>query len=96
MRFTVALIGFAGMALAAPEEDRVTYLPEMGYFDKYAVYSGYVDIPATGKKSLHYMFVQSQNAPSTDPLIIWFNGGPGCSSMLGWAQEHGPYVVPDG
>jgi hypothetical protein len=96
MRFTVALIGFAGMALAAPEEDRVTYLPEMGYFDKYAVYSGYVDIPATGKKSLHYMFLHSQNAPSTDPLIIWFNGGPGCSSMLGWAQEHGPFVVPDG
>lgn len=45
---------------------------------------------------LHYMFVESQNDPATDPLIIWFNGGPGCSSMLGWAQEHGPWVMKNG
>jgi len=45
---------------------------------------------------LHYMFVESQNDPATDPLIIWFNGGPGCCSMIGWAQEHGPWVMKNG
>ena len=54
-------------------------------------------IPITGtQKSLHYVAALSQKDWSKDPVIVWFNGGPGCSSMLGWTQEHGPYVVEDG
>lgn len=82
-------------AFAAPEEDRVVSLPDMAVFDTYPVYSGYLEIQGT-TKMLHYMFVESQADPSTDPLLIWFNGGPGCSSMLGWSQEHGPYVIESG
>ena len=45
------------------------------------MYSGYLDVSAT--KKLHYWFVQSQNDPATDPVVVWMNGGPGCSSMEG-------------
>jgi len=47
------------------------------------MYSGYLDI--AGGKHLHYIFVESETTPATAPVVFWFNGGPGCSSMLGFA-----------
>lgn len=56
------------------------------------MFSGYLDIPNSLGKSLHYMFVESQNNPEKDPLVLWLNGGPGCSSLDGFYYEHGPYL----
>lgn len=41
------------------------------------------------------MFVESLSKPSTDPVIFWFDGGPGISSMVGLFKGLGPlYQVP--
>ena len=81
---SLLIFSFSGNARAAPEEDRVFELPHMAKFDDWAFYSGYLPTTLYGQ-SLHYLFVESQNSPEDDPLIIWFNGGPGCSSMIGFA-----------
>lgn len=42
-------------------------------------------------KNLWYYFVESEKNPSKDPVVLWLNGGPGCSSMDGFVYEHGPF-----
>ena len=78
---------------AAPEADLVQSLPDAPAFDT-PTYSGYLTVTET--KKLHYMFAESMHDPANDPVIIWFNGGPGCSSMLGFMQENGPRIIDDG
>lgn len=52
--------------------------------------NGYLQIrPDEGH--LFFWYHPSQNDPSKDPLIIWLQGGPGCSSMMGLFFENGPY-----
>jgi len=57
-------------------------------------YSGYLHIG--DGKHLHYMFFASQGSPQKDPVVAWYNGGPGCSSLEGGFQESGPYWTTTG
>ncbi|RCN31543.1 serine carboxypeptidase [Ancylostoma caninum] len=42
-------------------------------------------------------FVESQNNPATDPVLVWLTGGPGCSGLSALLTEWGPFMVnPDG
>ena len=39
------------------------------------------------------MFVESENDPTTDPVVVWTNGGPGAASYFGLMTEVGPLYL---
>ncbi|XP_036007614.1 lysosomal protective protein [Fundulus heteroclitus] len=78
---------------AAPAADEITFLPGLQKQPSFRQFSGYLNL-ADGKH-LHYWFVESQNKPAADPVVLWLNGGPGCSSLDGLLTEHGPFLIQD-
>nr|KAF6329790.1 cathepsin A [Myotis myotis] len=80
---------------AAPDQDEIQCLPGLAKQPSFRQYSGY--LRGSGSKHLHYWFVESQKDPKSSPVVLWLNGGPGCSSLDGFLTEHGPFLVqPDG
>ncbi len=59
------------------------------------VWSGFLSTSSANRK-LHYLFVESASKSSNTPVILWLNGGPGCSSLIGFLQEIGPYYLQEG
>lgn len=57
-----------------------------------SVYTGYLDVDQ-GAKHLFFYFFESRRHPETDDVMMWINGGPGCSAALGLLFEHGPCSI---
>ncbi|ETV95877.1 hypothetical protein H310_10915 [Aphanomyces invadans] len=58
----------------------------------FAMYAGRMPLPSNGQE-MFYWYVESKEDPDSDPLVLWLNGGPGCSSLGGFFTELGPFVV---
>ncbi|XP_033113380.1 lysosomal protective protein-like [Anneissia japonica] len=97
----ILVVGLAGVFSAGlglrggkgSNPDEVLSLPGLAVQPKFKHYSGY--LKASGTKKLHYWFVESQFEPETDPVVLWMNGGPGCSSLDGLLSELGPFHLRD-
>ncbi|XP_022925208.1 serine carboxypeptidase 1-like [Cucurbita moschata] len=83
---------------AAPANSAVTHLPGFTAGDFPSKHhSGYINIDGgSSGKRLFYYFVTSQRSPAADPVVLWLNGGPGCSSFDGFVYEHGPFNFGEG
>ncbi|KAL3515254.1 hypothetical protein ACH5RR_022156 [Cinchona calisaya] len=73
--------------------DKITTLPGQPNGVNFDQYSGYVTVDPKAGRALFYYFAESQKS-STKPLVLWLNGGPGCSSIgSGAMTELGPFRV---
>ncbi|KAL1213364.1 Serine carboxypeptidase-like 47 [Cardamine amara subsp. amara] len=57
-------------------------------------YAGYYTLPRSKSAKMFYFFFESRNN-STDPVVIWLSGGPGCSSSVALFYENGPFTISE-
>jgi serine carboxypeptidase-like clade 2 len=71
--------------------DQITNLPGLSDSINFNQYAGYVTVDQSHGRKLFYWFVESQRNPASDKVVLWLNGGPGCSSLGGLFEENGPF-----
>ncbi|CAO1600968.1 hypothetical protein XANCAGTX0491_004638 [Xanthoria calcicola] len=54
-------------------------------------WAGQIPIPGVADDQLFFWLFQAENHDASRNLIIWLNGGPGCSSLTGLTYENGPF-----
>ncbi|KAK4451899.1 carboxypeptidase [Podospora aff. communis PSN243] len=68
-------------------------IPEVD-FDIGESYAGSLPISSSPSEqsNLFFWFFPSTNPAASKEIVIWLNGGPGCSSLSGLLQENGPIL----
>lgn len=93
MRVVLLLLAAASFTNAYSNDalmDQVKNLPGSENLNvDFNQFSGYLTVDKT--KHMHYWFVESTNDAKNDPVVFWTNGGPGCSGLLGFFTEQGPF-----
>ncbi|KAF5468318.1 hypothetical protein F2P56_012477 [Juglans regia] len=76
------------------QADKIEALPGQPGGVDFDQYAGYVTVDPKAGRALFYYFVESSQNSATKPLVLWLNGGPGCSSLgYGAMEELGPFRV---
>lgn len=107
-RSTAVVAALAHWASAEIEADRVTSLPGYVHEDGTSKdlptrhWSGYIEVPIeanetsgapAGSAFVHYWLVENSEQKSDAPTVVWQQGGPGGSSLIGLFTEMGPLTL---
>jgi len=101
VRFSLLLAAATATSFTAPNARTYSYditsdpeaLP--GLCDTVNQTAGYLRVTSPGSSNKNYFswFFESRNNPSTDPVLLWMTGGPGCSSEIALFHELGPCKI---
>ena len=69
--------------IVAKSRFEITHIPGLHGELRSRHYGGYVNVDKPHNRNLYYYFVTSEEQPAKVPLVLWLNGGPGCSSFDG-------------
>ncbi|KAL6988053.1 hypothetical protein U1Q18_013800 [Sarracenia purpurea var. burkii] len=73
------------------ESDKIELFPGQPQVS-FQQFAGYITIDEKQDRALFYYFVEAEKDPASKPVVLWLNGGPGCSSIgAGAFCEHGPF-----
>ncbi|KJR84498.1 carboxypeptidase D [Sporothrix schenckii 1099-18] len=74
-----------------------TGIPDV-HFDIGESYAGSLPLSSdpNDTNQLFFWFFPSTNPDASKEIVIWLNGGPGCSSLEGLLQENGPFTWQSG
>lgn len=93
--FILTTVVSISAAAAAPESESESHLisevPGFSGSLPSKHYSGYITVDEDHGRNLFYYLVISEGNPAVDPVVLWINGGPGCSSFDGFVYENGTY-----
>ncbi|KAJ6809962.1 serine carboxypeptidase-like 45 [Iris pallida] len=89
--FFFLLSFFVQLCSSSMVEDKISSLPGQPQVS-FQQFSGYITVDELRHRSLFYYFAEAEMDPSAKPLVLWLNGGPGCSSVgVGAFSENGPF-----
>ncbi|QDS72204.1 hypothetical protein FKW77_005222 [Venturia effusa] len=60
-------------------------------FDLGEMYAGQIPVGNDSSRKMFFVYQPTIGHP-VDEVVVWFNGGPGCSSLEGFLQENGRFI----
>jgi serine carboxypeptidase-like clade 1 len=81
------------VTLSEPQDDKLSQIPGYPSTFRNRAFAGYLNTDSNDRK-LHYVFLEAnQGVSNSAPVLLWLNGGPGCTSKIGFVQEISPYCL---